>query len=517
MPTRPGDRRGRRLLGGVLAFYLVLFLSRLGWHEWRDALRLGSGRAEVLHYEFVDIELRTRDPRLVERFARAAPRAQVFRDGSPVPTVGGISSVALAYDPGRRAWTGRWPCPWNAPDGVYELRLMGAPDLERRLRAAPFRIGRRRPAPLPPRFAVVTFESVAPLAALRVRAPDGSLKDWRGLLDWVEYVGADAFWMLGGQSPGRKPGEIWVSHNFPFFGRVAAECRRRGIQFGLYAMCYLTMSQERLPRYQYAREVEDSAPVWTRAISIRDPGRIVDVAQLLRRFRDIPGVDYVGLDYIRNALGGYELVDDFVAEFPGLALPSGWERLTEDDRMVYLARKKIMRRDRDFIDAWQWWRAHRVARIIRAIKDHIGDSKPLWAFTLTWDKGWHHGQDPVMFNDAGVDINALMLYEATEEQYGLILRDWRRYIRRADAQLIVGNVVDWPLHQRSPEGPGAFYRRTAQALDGIYADGPARGLFVHDLARALGGRLGPWSTRQWLDEARRAIRRLKETAEVARR
>ena len=114
-----------------------------------------------------------------------------------------------------------------------------------------------------------------------------------------------------------------------------------------------------------------------------------------------------------------------------------------------------------------------------------------------------------MFNDAGVDLSALMLYEADAEQYRVILSDWSRYLRRRDAQLLVGDVVDWPLHQRSPDGPGEFVRRTVRAVDGIHADGPARGLFVHDLGRALWGRLGPWSTRAWMDGARAATRHLK--------
>ncbi|MBI4425916.1 MAG: hypothetical protein HY554_19455, partial [Elusimicrobia bacterium] len=45
----------------------------------------------------------------------------------------------------------------------------------------------------------------------------------------------------------------------------------------------------------------------------------------------------------------------------------------------------------------------------------------------------------------------------------------------------------------------------------IYADGaPAAGLFVHDVGRALWGRLGPYSTRQWMDAARGAVRHLRD-------
>jgi hypothetical protein len=381
-----------------------------------------------------------------------------------------------------------------------------------RLSIRPFLIAERDPSPLPKGFSVLTLESDLPLETVRVKAPDGSLKDWRGMLDWVQYVGADAFWVLGGRSPGEKPGEVWLSRNFDFFPKLAKECRRRGIKFGLYAQCYLTMSgKSRISGEEYALEVSDGRPVPTRAISLRENKRVGDISGLLKRFRDIPEVDYIGLDYIRNALGGVELVDDFYADM-GAAVPppAGFAALTPEERMVYFARKKAMRKDPAFIDAWQWWRAHRVCSIIRRIKAEVGEAKPLWAFMLTWDKGWHHGQDPVMFNDAGVDAEALMLYEADSAQYSALLSDWKKYVRRSDAQLVVGDVVDWPLHQRASDGPREFYRRTVRAVDGIYADGPAHGLFIHDLGRALWGRLGPWSTQAWMNEARAAVGYIKK-------
>ena len=417
----------------------------------------------------------------------------------------------MLFRSGPGSWSGRWPCPWNAATGEYRLELSSPAVAAERIRTMPFRIARRRPQALPQGLAVLTCECDLPFAGLKVPTPDGRVKDWRGLLDWVEYVGADAFWVLGGRSPGEKPGEVWLSYNLPIIPEMAKECHRRGIKFGVYVQCFLTMSgKERLPGYEYALEVRDGRTVPTRSISLRSEQRVRDVAGLLRRFRDIPGVDYLGVDYIRNALGGVELVDEFYRDMAGVvSAPAEFAHLNREERMVYFARKKSMRKDLAFIDAWQWWRAHRVSGIIRRLKAEVGGSRPLWAFVLTWDKGWHHGQDPVMFNDAGVDAEALMLYEADAPQYSALLSDWRRYVARGDAQLIVGDVVDWPLHQRSPDGPKEFYRRTVRAVDGIYSDGPARGLFVHDVGRALWGRLGAWSTRAWLDEARAAIRHLK--------
>ncbi|MBI5631186.1 MAG: hypothetical protein HY921_09925 [Elusimicrobia bacterium] len=493
---------------GLAALYAVLFGLRFWWSQWARSVELSTGKPSYLHYEFVDIRLRARDPKLVERWRRSPPKASVLFRGKEVSTVAHLRDLELKYDSDSGAWIGLWPCPWNAEPGRYDLRLAGfESELAGRLRTKSFEIRRRRPKALPPGFVALTLESVMPLQSMKVTAPSGEKKDWRGLLDWVEYVGADAFWVLGGQTPGQKPGEVWMNQNLAMIPMLARECRRRGIKFGVYAMCYLTMSSSnKIPGYEYALEIEDGKPVETRAVSLREKKRVRDVIEILKKFRGIPEVDYLGIDYVRNALGGYELAEEFYAEMPGLRPPPDWGKLSRQERMVYFARKKVMRRDHDFIDAWQWWRAHLVGQIVSQIKGELGEEKPLWAFTLTWDKGWHHGQDPVMMNDAGVDADALMLYEATGPQFHDLIQDWNGYVKRRDAQLVVGDVIDWPLHQRHPEGPKEFYRRSILAIDKIYSDGPAAGVFFHDLSRALWGRVGPWGTKAWMDEARNAAR-----------
>jgi hypothetical protein len=495
-PTR--IKRGPILLLSVAALYAVVF-GVWSVRARSRVLTLSAAKAEHLHYDIVELIFISGDPALDESFAASPPRFVVMHGTETVTTVGGIREMrAMRLAPGR--WGAQWPVPWNASVGHYRPVLVGRPDLVGRLRASPFRIGRRTPKPMPKGFVVVTLERVMPLAAMKVKGPDGRQTDWRGLLDWVEYLKADAFWMLAGQSPGPGKDEIWMRTNPELIAKVAAECRRRGLEFGVYAMFSLTMSKVPLPGYEYGLDIKDGQPVPTRAISIRDRKRLEDTGAFLKPFADDPNVDWVGLDYIRNALGGYELVDDFVAEMPGVTLPPEWRRLTKTERMTWLARKKIMRRDEKFVDAWQWWRARRVALIVKEIKERLG-GKPLWTFTLTWDKGWHHGQDPVMMNDAGADIDALMFYEADKLQYAEMLKGWSEYIRTADVQVLPGNIFDWGLHQKDEAGPAEFGRRMKAAVTGVYGDGPARGIFYHDLARLLWGRLGSWGTRGWADEA----------------
>jgi len=499
------------LLLAVAAFYAAVFLGRYWWlFETNRVVRLEAGAAELLHYDLAELTLTFRDIDLDREFQSAPPRVEVVRGTETVTTVGGVRETALH----RRAtgvWTGRWPVPWNAPTDEYRLALLGRPDLKERLRPASFRIARRKPHPLPrDGFVVATLESVMSLATMRVKAPDGTEQDWRGLLDWAREVGADAVWVLGGQTPGLKDGQVWVDTNLKLLPDVAKECHRRGLMFGVYVMYSLTMSEKnRVPGYEYGVEIKDGRSVATRAISIRERKRLDDVVEFLKPFVKNPDVDFIGVDYIRNALGGYELVDDFIAEMPGVRVPSEWLNLTREERMTWLARKKIMRRDMPFVESWQWWRARRAALIVKELKTRLDTDKPLWAFTLTWDKGWHHGQDPVMMNDAGADYDALMFYEADKPQYDIMMNDWHAYLRRGDAQVVPGDIFDWGLHQQDPSGPAEFGRRMRLAVNGVYGDGPARAVFFHDMSRLVWGRLGPWGTRGWADEALKISRYVK--------
>ena len=499
-------RRGSWLFLTVAVLYGAVFGLSTWWSGGR-IVRLAATRSEYLHYDIVELTLRARDHKLGADFSEKPHRIVVTRGGAALTTIAGIREmIAVRAAPG--LWTARWPVPWNAPAGEYRPVLLDHPELADRLKISSFMITRRKPLPMPKGFVVATLESVNPLSSMRVKGPDGQMTDWRGLLDWTQALGADAFWMLGGQTPGIAPGEIWMQANLKLIPKIAAECRKRGLKFGVYAMYSLTMSKEKLPGYEYGVEIQDGQPVVTRAISIRDRKRLDDTVAFLKPFADDPNVDHVGVDYIRNALGGYELVDDFVADMPGLVLPSEWRRLSKPERMTWLARKKIMRRDMDFVEAWEWWRARRVALIVKEIKERLG-GKPMWAFTLTWEKGWHHGQDPVMMNDAGIDIVSLMFYEADKEQYAEMMKSWNRYIRRGDAQLMPGNILDWGLHQKDEAGPAEFGRRMRAAVNGVYGDGPARGIFYHDLARLLRGRLGPWGTSGWAEESRALSRFVK--------
>lgn len=525
-------------------------------------LTLTTTKPSYFHDEFIEIEARFENVNAgVEHQPLPPLIVHVERSSQPVTTIGGVKEVLLRFPagisgqwptPGGLKAEGRWPCPWNAPDDTYQL-VLTSPTLTPRAtpsHSSPttplttpetltpqqisfssttyqvylgtFQIARRPLIPIPEPLAILSFENDWPVNGLKPRRPDGTQGDWRSLFDWATFIGANTFWHLASETIyyERPLSEEfpWVTDNLSRLRDVAQEAHRRGIKYGTWVVGYLTAGNPRLaPKYQFAWDYSAAKGLYrTRAISLADPKRVMDIIHILQRLNAIPEMDYIGLDYIRNALGGCELVDEFVRDMEP-RLPTHWSSLTRDERMIWLARQTKARRDMRLIDQWQWWRAHRVGKIIRQIRAAVPFTKPFWVFTLSWEKGWQHGQDPVMMQDAGADIDAVMLYEATRPQFNELLRDWHAYVRQNHVNLVVGDVIDWPLHQfiQTPPGPAEFFRRSREAIDRIYADGPARGVFVHDLNRALKGRRGPYNTRQWLQEGAHAVRYLRERWAVA--
>ena len=48
--------------------------------------------------------------------------------------------------------------------------------------------------------------------------------------------------------------------------------------------------------------------VETSAVSLGDEKRVSDIIEFVKLLNECKEVDYIGMDYIRNAFGGYELV-----------------------------------------------------------------------------------------------------------------------------------------------------------------------------------------------------------------
>jgi len=495
-------------------------------------LKLMADREVYFHDGLVEMTLQAGSAGLREtlRSSTGPWVAWVEKDGKPVVTIGEMKKVRLRYDKASSVWRGKWPIPWNAPDGAYDLKVdtapfTGIPDVETK----PFVVKSRRFKVVPAGFGVVTLEGLGSLS--RFPGPRGIPASGESMAQWAEFMGADAVLLQGAESSGYS---VKLSTGFPWQMRsvgpvvtLAKACQAKGISLGVYVLSYMVGGPAKYsPDYDYGWNSQKGHPVYgldlpvRRGISIRDERRPGDIVKVLNRWAAVEGVDFVGLDYIRPVFGGNELADDFVNDMPGVEKPEGYDGWSKEKRMSWVAQKKYLapvpaRRGEGkyrSVDQWFWYRAHRTAGVMRRISEGFGGKKPLWAFTLSWNKGWEHGQDPAMMRDAGVDMNGIMLYETDGAQFRGFVKQWKSYTGDANFNLVLGDTFDWNLHQKTlnPSGPESLYQRTVDALEGFQTGRPARGMFVHDLARGLRGRLGPYSPTEWVLSAGAALTRLRE-------
>ncbi|MCD6360927.1 MAG: hypothetical protein J7M38_08670, partial [Armatimonadetes bacterium] len=268
--------------------------------------------------------------------SKEEPEVVIRRDGKRVPLLGHFKQLQLHYDPATQTWRGNWPPRWNCPPGTYTIEAKMAidpgewnwepPDAKKRKRsgdeAAPspqgnawavattqVEIRARQRADMPPGFCVATWEYDFRETFV---GPDGSRGDWRKLFDWVEYVGADAFWFRGAvtEGGGLSIQQPFKRVNLDAIPKLGAEAHRRGLKFGAWAVAYSTYprSNRGKPDYDFAVDISRSTGQTSHHnfISLLDNRRVEALTEFFRKMQATDEVDMVGLDYLRSDRGGYE-------------------------------------------------------------------------------------------------------------------------------------------------------------------------------------------------------------------
>lgn len=486
----------------VMIVVLVVTIHSYFYYYRHRTATLKTPQKKYRHFDLVAFNFDSRD-KVLEKMNLLV---FVEKNNKPIDSVGGKKGALLKYNSRLRIYEATWPVPWNAPEGLYSAKLTIPVEKKKpKIVATTFEIERPAPAAIKPGMGVLTLESTAYLETAKVKSPDGNTGNWENIFAWADYMAADVIWYLAGQTASWgariNNDSPWIQSNINFIPKFAKAAHAKGLKFGAWVACYLTFGDTiNKANYQFSYNYDSHSGtcVPTRSISIGDQKRRNDIINLLKRLANTPNVDYIGLDYIRNAIGGYEMVDQFTTDM-NPELPENWKKLDKMGRMCWLGNEIQKRRKMKLVDQWNWWRAHFMAKIVKEIITRVNTSKPIWCFTLSWEKGWQHGQDPIMMNAAGASIDAVMLYECDRGQFNDLLKDWNHYVGKNQVNLFGGDVVDWNLHQFvvNPPAPQEFYDRMLSAHRKMSGDGRIKGMFWHDLARGLWGRLGPYSINEW--------------------
>jgi len=500
-------------------------------------VEISTDAASYLHHQVVRLNVRFADAGGRPLRPKKQPPVVVRHKGQTVECVGGEDTIPLKYDPGKGLYVGNWPVPWNADPGAYAVEVRypipspatfpwetAEEELERKRKAPDDKLADvagdalcvarsrfevrsvQRPA-MEPGMCVATWEQMLPGAGVKVRKPSGEPGDWRAILDWCQFMGADTLWVRAAVTQSEQEkltlDNPFVQSNFRLLPSLAAEAHKRGIKVGAWAMAYGTLpitTNADKPDYQYAQDISVSTGKVrdTTFVSLLDQRRVEHLAAFMAAMQRDPNVDFVGLDYIRTE-HAYELVEGFVNTMP-VSLPPEWPKMTRSERWLYVCRRVEPRgcyANRDFWDMWNWYRAHLGAQRVSEMLRASGLQKPLWVFSLSWRHGKEHGQDPIMFTDAGVSMVAPMLYHTDPHFFDdFILKEWPQYVRAGQVNIVAGDQIDDPCHQGL--GPGELYRRMVSAHYRLLPRSRTQGAFVHDISRAaVRGSLGPYPATEW--------------------
>ncbi len=484
-----------------------------------DAIAVMPTRT-FFRYEMVPFEVRV-NPKDSTYFSDIHASVEVFRDGEPVNMVDGRSKLYLRKDQEGKKLLGNWPIPYNPKAGTYiaEVIITSPQWKVPRTFESAFTIAHLKPHGLYPGYAALTMEGGKQLVNGAVPPLDGNgSSSTSNAIDWAKFMGANLYCDLMGQT------SIWdhfVQADFPY-NRLEMETGRRyaraahakGLQFAGYMTTFKVEGDawKQAPYdFSLGYDPDSDEVIQTRFISLDDKKRRKDIIDFLRKMDQEPLVDIIGLDYVRTGFAGYEMVDEFVRDLnvPG---PMDFWSMSKQDRIHWLARTVELKENPQVVALFEWWRAHKVSLALKSILDEAKVTKPVFTFTLGWEMGHQHGQDPAMFIDAGVAFNHIMLYEGTREHIEAMKRHWPVYLSRENGMYAMGEMVDfnWVQKTLEPPGPLELYNRENETFQNWFPENANLGMFWHDLYRLVWGIRGPYTTMEWTIAGGKAFTTLQQ-------
>ena len=359
----------------------------------------------------------------------------------------------------------------------------------------------REPKASPSPYYIWTAEYAGDYRRIKVNFMNEEEVSYDGISRWMDFAGFNSFFLMVGQSDAERnavgKNNPWIPENVATW-QYFTQYHNRFI-LGGYVGSFLAFGPavDRLPQYYFSYNIEQEKDFLYQSnfISITDRTRIEDVKKLLKTVDDDPNTRFIGLDYIRMGDGGFELYPEFERLFGYRCIGT-----TEYEKRKWLA-VHIRKGDIPYMrEKWRYFRAYKAGLVITEIARAM--KKPVWTFTLGWRQGLEHGQDPVLFNDAGADLILVMLYEATSSNHNAMIGSWREYLQDVKGlNLVAGQDVDTVLcdaPDSNREGPEEILRRFKDACDAFAINGNLRGIFYHDITRCFYGRIRPFSSIDWM-------------------
>ncbi len=427
---------------------------------------------------------------------------QIYNNNEVIPSYYGPTN--LLFKKTELYYTASWFHSWKPPLGKYNAVLFfnNQPVIK-----SEFEIIARKPVEYKKTISFINIEYNQPLLNRNIYNSSFQKTPFlSGLLDWINYGNIDALATLSGETTGwgnitpEKPWEYYPIKNLESIG---TELNNKNKLVGAYIMCFYTPENG----WKKAGYAPAKGIFWNNGItdirsssfiSFKDKKRFDDIVNFAKYLDSLDYVHFIGFDFIRfGELVGYENADEFVVDM-NVSTPKEWSRYSENEKIIWLGQKLQGRGNISIKERWKLWIAHKTADFIYRVRNEAGIKKPIWVFTLGWDHGKEHGQDPYFFQDAGAFSDFVMLYEATPDMFEAMKISWSDYLKDETLNYIPGNQIDAVL-LKSIYGKNPI-EEYADRLDWAvqYATYYSKGVFIHDITRAFWGRRGNYPYYEWL-------------------
>ncbi len=429
----------------------------------------------------------------------------VYKDKTPIKCF--LGPLKLSFSETRYGNLSSWIAAWKPEIGTYEavLYCQDYPVMSRQ-----FEIIARTPPEFKKTISLLNLEYNQPVVKRSIYNSHLQKTNFiSGVADWMNYGNIDAFFILAGETTGwgtinrDRPWEYYPLKNLETVGKEISACNKL---VGAYIMCFYTPKNGWLkagynPALSIRNDYNNTEAVSGKFISFSDQKRFDDIVALAKYLNSIDYVDFIGFDFIRfGELSGYENADEFTRDM-NIETPSRWNSYTLAEKTLWLGQKLQGNRNAVIKEQWNLWIAHKTAEFLFRVRKAAGITKPVWVFTLGWDHGREHGQDPFFFQDAGAFADFIMLYEASPDMFEAMKKSWAEYLSNEKLNYIPGNQIDYALlkscHNNNPVEEYSYRLDWASHYSQYFS----KGVFIHDISRAFWGRTGNYSSLEWLISA----------------
>lgn len=427
----------------------------------------------------------------------------VMQDGKELSPFLADSSSLILHQTNENDLHAYWFYKWQTPAGTYDIHLY-VDDIW--VTNFSFDYIKRPQLSFNRSMIAVNLESNTPTYTSTINGPDFSDQNFvTALTNWMVYGGIDTFLNLSGETTGwngATPEDPWEYYSLVNLERFGTAVHSLGKKVGGYIMCFYTPEDGWSDAgYEPCKTLSLSNTYNLESgkfISFKDEKRFTDVMTLASNLNSYYYVDMIGFDFIRfGEDSGYENADRFVKQM-NIIVPAVWEYYSEDQKALWLGKQLEIVEDSTISMQWNLWKAHMTSSFIYRVRKTAGLTKPTWCFTLGWNHGTQHGQDPIMMLDAGVLMDGVMMYEATAAMYSSMSSQWSTYLAKERQNFFPGNQLDAVIMDSSfgYNVIEEYTRRLTNAVD--MPSYGARGVFIHDMLRAFWGRMGDYDYYEWL-------------------